>query len=136
MIIYQNSIITLDYNPSTDILSVALPDIQAHSISEVERCFDIIVEHVISYDVKKILLDSSKAVVDVEDEAYRSLILQFSRELMKTRLQKIARIATLVASQERRATLVTEEVYQLNPDPIAAYQNFTDQAEALEWLLS
>lgn len=134
MIIYQNSIITLDYNPATDILSVALPDIQAHSVSEVERCLGIIVEHVISYDVKKILLDSSKAVVEVGDEAYRSLILQFSMELLKTRLQKIARIGTPVASQEHRANRVAEEIHQLKPT--VAYQNFTGKGAALDWLLA
>ncbi|GHA81448.1 hypothetical protein [Pontibacter akesuensis] len=133
MIIYHNSIITLDYNPATDILSVALPDMQAHSISEVEHCLDIIAEHIVSYDVKKLLLDSSKAVVEVGDEAYRSLILQFSRQLMKTRLQKVARIATPVASQEHRANLVAEEVHQLNP--AVAYENFTGRAAALDWLL-
>lgn len=134
MILYQNSIITLDYNPATDILSVTLPDIQAHSISEVARCFDIIVEHVISYDIKKILLDSSKTVVEVDDEAYRSLILQFSMKLLKTRLQKIARIGTPVASQEQRANQVAEEIQQANP--VAAYQNFTGKAAALDWLLA
>jgi hypothetical protein len=134
MLIYHNSIITLDYNPATDILSVALPDIQAHSISEVERCLDIIVEHVISYDVKKILIDSSKAVVEVEDEAYRNLMLQFSQALMKTRLQMVARIGTPVAAQERRANLVAEEVHQSNP--LVAYQNFTGKAAALDWLLA
>ncbi|GHA80015.1 hypothetical protein [Pontibacter akesuensis] len=133
MIVYHNSIITLDYDPATDILEVALPDMQAHSISEVERCLHIIVEHVISYDVKKLLLDSSKAVVEVEDETYRSLILQFSRELINTRLQKVARIATPVASQEHRANLMAQEVHQLKP--AVAYENFAGRAAALDWLL-
>jgi hypothetical protein len=108
MVIYHNSIITLEYEPATDILSVVLPDIKDFTLSEVERCLGIIVEHVISYDVKKIMLDSSKAVIEVDNEAYHKLMLQFGKELMKTRLQKIARIATSLTAQENRASHVAE----------------------------
>ncbi len=134
MIIYSNSIITLEYEPATDVLSVALPDIQDFSISEVERCLNIIVEHVISYDVKKILLDSSKAVVEVQDEAYRNLMLQFGKQLMTTRLQKIARIGSAVAAQEDRASQVAEAMQQFSPT--GSYQTFTSKEVALKWLLS
>lgn len=134
VIIYQNSIVTLEYEPATDILSVALPDIQVFSLKEVERCLGIIVEHVISYDVKKVLLDSSKAVVDVENEAYHNLMLQFGKDLMKTRLQKIARVSTSLPAQESRANRVAGALLQL--DPGGEYQNFTTKAAALNWLLA
>ena len=60
--IIQNSLITLDYDIGTDTLNVSLPDIRRFTVSEVEQSLAMVVEAVVSYDIKKLLLDSSNVV--------------------------------------------------------------------------
>jgi hypothetical protein len=134
MIIFSNGLITLDYDPATDILSVALPDIRNFGTSEVERSLDIIVETIVNYDIKKLLLDSSKAIIEVDDEAYRNIIMKFSMDLMRTRLKFLARVGSPLEQQEKRATRVAEEAKRVSAVPVE-FQNFTDSAEAMGWLL-
>lgn len=134
MIIANNGLITLDYDPATDILSVDLPDVRSFSLGEVERSLQILVDAIINYDIKKLFLDSSKAVVEVDDEAYRRLILKFSMDLMKTRLLKLARIGSAIDHQEQRANMVAGEIRQQQQLAID-FQNFRTRTEAVDWLL-
>jgi len=133
MIIFSNGLVTLDYDPATDILAVDLPDIRNFGITEVERSLQIVVETITNYDIKKLFLDSSKAIIEVDDEAYRNIILNFSRDLMKTRLKYLARIGSSLASQEKRANKVAQEAIQVTALPIL-FRNFSNTTEALAWL--
>lgn len=135
MILFSNGLITLDYDPATDVLSVALPDIRHFGTTEVERSLELIVETITNYDIKKLFLDSSKAIVEVDDEAYRNIIMKFSRDLMKTRLRFIARVGSTLEKQEKRAKQVADEVQQVTTMPVE-FSNFTNPAEAMEWLVS
>ncbi|GAA4295952.1 hypothetical protein [Nibribacter koreensis] len=135
MIISQNGLITLEYDPATDILSVSLPDIRKFTVSEVERSLAMVVEAVLSYDIKKILLDSSKSIVEVDDAEYRVVIMKFSGDLMKTRLKYLARVGSPIAAQEKRASEVAQEVTRTQTLPVE-FQNFMDRVEAHSWLVA
>lgn len=133
MLIYSG-IITLDYNPATDVLATSMPDIREFSSSEVAYCLDLIIESIKGYDIKHLLLDSSKSIVEVEDEAYKAITMTFSLALMKTRLKKIARIGTGSASREENSARIVNELrHELNM-PIE-FRNFYDRVEAMDWLL-
>lgn len=134
MILFNNGLILLDYNPAGDILSVELPDIQELTLPEVQRSFQIIVENITNYDIKNLLIDSSKALVEVEDSDYKAVILQFGKDLMRTRLQKIARLGSARPAQEERAMNVSAEVRQELNLPVK-FGNFTSKPDALNWLL-
>jgi len=82
MVIFENGYFRLDYTLSTDILGVDLPDMRTAGLSEAERCFEIMVEHVRNYNIHRLLLDSSKAIVEVGDAEYNQLIYQVSMDLM------------------------------------------------------
>ncbi|MEJ8804397.1 hypothetical protein [Pontibacter sp. H249] len=133
MILFSNGLILLDYNPADDILSVELPDMQEMTLPEVRRSFQIVIENIINYDIKNLLLDSSKAIVEVEDEEYKAVILQFGTDLMRTRLQRLARVGSTRPVQEKRAANVSEEVKQELNLPIK-FGNFTIRADAMNWL--
>lgn len=64
MLIYSG-VITLDYDPPTDILETSMPDIKEFALSEVSFCLGLIVESIRNYDIKHLLLDSSKSVIEV-----------------------------------------------------------------------
>jgi hypothetical protein len=130
-----SGIITLDYNPATDILMSQMPDTREFGLSEVSFCLELIVENVRNYDIKHLLLDSSKSVLGLEGEAYKSITVKFSKDLMSTRLKKIARVGTSDRYREERSAKLTTELRQELNFPIQ-FKNFTSQAEALEWLQS
>ncbi len=134
MILFKNGLIILDYNPADDILSVELPDIQKLTLPEVRRSFQIIGENLRNYDVKNLLIDSSKAVVEIEDIDYRAVIMQFGSDLLQTRLQKLARVGSSILKQERRAqSVATETIQELNLP--FKFANFTNRESATKWLL-
>jgi len=131
----HNGIIKLDYNPATDVLATSMPDVKQFGLSEVSFCLGLIIESVKNYDIKLLLLDSSKSVVEVEDEAYKAVTTKFALDLMRTRLKKIARIATENTRREENSAKIATEIRQeLNLE--IKYKNFTNEAEALEWLLA
>jgi hypothetical protein len=131
MILYQSGLIKLDYDPAVDILFVEWPDFQVYTLSDVRMAINTLVETVRIYDIKKLLVDSSRTVIEVNEEEYRAVMADFARALMTTRLQKMARIMTSDPERESRVNAVKEEV-KLS----VAFQNFTDRAVAIEWLKS
>lgn len=133
MILFTNGFFQLEYDASIDVLCVVLPDMRVNALSEAERCFEIMVEHVQNYHVQNLLLDSSKAVVEVGNSEYNQLIYRVSMNLKQTRLKKVARIVSESTQLEMMAILVQGEVLESLP---ATYQiqNFTNQELALEWL--
>ncbi|PRY15530.1 hypothetical protein CLV24_102151 [Pontibacter ummariensis] len=134
MLIY-NGIITLDYDPTTDILATSMPDVREFAFPEVSFCLGLIVDNVRVYDIKKLLLDSSKSVIEVEDEAYKAITTKFAMDLMGTRLQKLARVGTVDLKREEKSTKLSAELRQELNLPME-FKNFTSRAEAMDWLLS
>lgn len=129
MIIFENGLIKLDYDPSTDILFVDMPTVNSIVMPEVRRALAIIVEHVRNYDVKRLLIDARKTEVEVNEESYATMIGNFSGELLATRIQRVARIVTHSEVREN----VVREVYKKKQLPID-FQSFTEIAPAVEWL--
>ena len=134
MIIYSG-IITLDYNPVTDVLTTSMPDVKQFGLSEISFCLGLIVENVRNYDIKKLLLDSSKSVVEVEDEAYKAIMMKFGMDLRGTRLKKIARLATADTGREEKSAKLSAELRQELNLPVE-FRSFTRRKEAMDWLLS
>ncbi|TXK45702.1 hypothetical protein FVR03_12195 [Pontibacter qinzhouensis] len=136
MIIYQNGLMLLDYNPSTDIVTVDLPNVVEIGVYELMRSLEIVAEHILNYDIKRLLLDSSRVLVEqIEDEDYKVVVGKFLAHLMKSRLEKIARVNSSRLSHEQRVLHVTAEATQKLGTSIKV-KTFSGKREALNWLLS
>ncbi|MFD3001963.1 hypothetical protein ACFS7Z_16440 [Pontibacter toksunensis] len=135
MILHQSSLITLDYNPATDILVVEYPDVHDFLLPHIRQSLAIMVEAIRNYDVKKLLLDASRTIIDVSEEENRQLTLQLAADLMHTRLQKVARIQPLNYVRETRAQ---ENINRIRQEGMLPYQleTFTSKAAAMDWLAS
>lgn len=129
MVIFKNVFLKLDYDPVTDILSAEMPDVDVVTLPEIKRLLSILVEHVRIYDVKKLLIDARKTQVNVDEESYTVLIGEFLKELMDTRLQKLARIVSNSTIREG----VVRSVYDERKFPVKL-ESFTEVPMALEWL--
>lgn len=127
--VIPNNFIKLDYNPATDILYVEWPNIHDYTTSEFRNILDEVVATVKNYDIKKLLADSTKSVVTMQDTEYTKIVNQFFRNLMVTRLQKLARFTAGVGFREavaNQAADFAKEAFSI--------KNFDSLDEAFDWL--
>lgn len=134
MILYDNSLIKIDYNPASDILEVAYPDLHEYLLPEIKHSINKLVENVISYDVKRLLLDSSHTVVAVEVEKSRGITTYLAAGLLKTRIQKLARLQSFNPTVELIAEGNISYVNQIMALPFEL-RNFTSKKQATAWLV-
>ncbi|MFC6997566.1 STAS/SEC14 domain-containing protein [Rufibacter roseus] len=129
MIIYQSGILTLDYDPATDILFVEWPDMQHVLLPEIRQALKVLVDHIRNYDIKRLLIDSTKANIDLEGEEYKEVLKEFGLNIMTTRLQKLARVLTKDKKREQQVEQVKQEI-----NLTVELRTFTQRTEALAWL--
>ncbi|GAA4443466.1 hypothetical protein GCM10023188_44280 [Pontibacter saemangeumensis] len=133
--IISSEVIVINYAPATDILSAGLPDIRQFALEEVRHCLGLIVESVRQYEVRNLLLDASKSVVEVGEEAHRTLLIDFCLELQGSPLERVARVATPDPGREERSARLSAELIQ-ELEPALAFGSFATEEEAMAWLLS
>lgn len=133
MILHQNSLIKLEYNPATDVLQAEYPDLDRLHLSEIKHNFSMMVEIIRNYDVKRLLLDASQTDVSLSDEENRQVGMELAAELAKTRLQKLARIQPHDPGKEIKAQVNINLMKQAGLLPFEL-ENFSNRAQALAWL--
>lgn len=133
MVLFDNSLIRLDYDPATDILVVEYPDLHDFLLTEIKRSIDTLVDTVKHYDVKRIMLDSTRTIISVSDEESREIALYLTAGLMRTRISKVARVQSPSATVEATAEGNIRHIKESISLPFDL-QNFTNRKEAVEWL--
>lgn len=135
MILFKNRLIILDYSPSMDVLSVEWPSVSAYDLPEVEQSLNTLVEHIRNYDVKRLLIDSTKAAIapELDMVEYQAVVTEFAHKLIKTRLQKSARVMHTDLEREKISREIGEEVSK-KANLKLENRNFSNRVEALAWL--
>ena len=129
MILYNSPLIRLDYTPATDILTADLSATYEFYAMEVQEALSTIAKYIRHYDVKRLLMDSRKRIVQIENERYAIIMADFMREIETTRLQKLARLRTGNTDRENLAKAMQEQF-------ITSFQmkTFAEKEQALDWL--
>ncbi|WP_242920356.1 hypothetical protein [Pontibacter liquoris] len=130
MILFESPILRLQYTPATDILMADLTTQQEFYALEMIEFFRIVVQHVHHYDVKRLLMDSRKRILVVDEAQYMHLLSDFIRGLQTTRLQKLARLQTGNPSREH-------VMKQVNQQEVRTFEvkTFMDEHQAVNWLV-
>ncbi|WP_162426719.1 hypothetical protein [Pontibacter pudoricolor] len=133
MVLFENSIVKLDYDPATDIIEVAYPDLHTYLLAEIKYTIDLMVDIIKSYDIKKLLLDSSKTRIAVSEEESREISAYLARGFATTRIQKVARLQSPSQPIEK---LAQNNIKSLEQTQILPFQlkNFSYKTEATAWL--
>ncbi|MDO6391251.1 hypothetical protein Q4E40_14015 [Pontibacter sp. BT731] len=133
MILLQNSILLLEYDPATDILQVRYPDLQRYHMSEIRHSLQIMVQTIRNYDVRKLLLDARTTAIEIDDEENRQLTLELAAMLSETRLVKVARVQPSDPENEARAQQNIEAARKAGA---LSYDvaTFPTPASAISWL--
>ena len=134
MILLNNSIVELDYNPATDVLEVAYPDLHDYLLPEVKHTIDNMVDIIKNYDIGKLLLDSSRTSILVSTERSTEISMHLAAGLAKTRLSKLARVQSLSNAVETTAQNNISKISTSLNLPFKL-QTFTCKGDALEWLV-
>lgn len=133
MLIHRDGLIELNYDAATDILTVSWPDITEPGGSGLEYSFGKLIETIKYYDIKKLIIDSRFNKVSIHEEAYTNLMRRIHNALSATRLEMAARLGSLDAVREAKASkhalLIIEQL-----KPTFAFRNFSNAGEALNWL--
>ncbi|RAU84341.1 hypothetical protein [Pontibacter arcticus] len=131
MILFESYAVRLDYDPATDILTADLSQVNEFYKLEIQEAFQAIATTVSHYDVKRLLMDSRKRIVAVDNETYSFLLNDFLQKLKETRLQRMARLHSGIAARETLADRMQEQVathFEM--------VTFTDKDKALAWLVA
>lgn len=111
--IIPNKFIRLDYASITDILNVEWPNIHDYIVSELSYILSEMVKKVRSYDIMKVLADSTKSVVTLSPFGYGAIVEKLTQDLIATRLQKFARLTTGLGMRGQAASRAAEEFIQV-----------------------
>lgn len=133
MILFENSIVRLDYDPATDIVEVAYPDLHGYLLPEIKYTITTMVDHIKNYDVKRLLLDSTKTLISVSEEESREIATFLAAGIMRTRVGKVARVQSTSEEVEQKAQGNIRHLKQAQQLPFE-FRNFTSKAEAMAWL--
>lgn len=129
--IIPNSIVKLEYHPTTDVLHVSWPDFTDYELSQAQYSLDGIVEAIRNYDVKYLLLDTRRGAVKINEDLYREIKVSFFLALVRTRLVKLARV---VSAETLRQQLMEHVIRETSFK--VSVENFYDVEDALKWLTS
>jgi hypothetical protein len=134
MILLQNSILKLDYNPATDILEIDYPDLHGFLVLEIKHNINALVDIVKNYDIKKVLLDSTKTVISVSEEESKQVATYLAAGLVQTRVQQVARVQSHSTNVETTAQGNIRHIQASLSLPFQL-KNFTSKADAIAWLM-
>lgn len=135
MILHQDGLIILLYEPRTDILSVRWPDINHTTVPILKYSFIKLIDAINHYHITKLLIDSRDIVGDVEDEDYKHLAMQLSQDLAATSLKKIARVTSKDEKREVRTQAYTSEIKAKVTFKLKS-KEFDEEEAAIHWLIS
>ncbi|AKD04151.1 hypothetical protein POKO110462_19660 [Pontibacter korlensis] len=127
--IIENPVLRLDYNPATDVLHVEWPDVKEYTVAEAEYAIESIVSTLRLYDIKYLLADTRKGVVEIPQERYKTIITNFAVSLVATRVRKLARVVPDLSLRAQAIQEVKQET-QLKVE----IQTFMNVEEATQWL--
>ncbi|NEM98316.1 vWA domain-containing protein [Pontibacter burrus] len=133
MILHKDGLFILDYDVASDILVVKWFASDTATSPELSYTMQILVEKVRSYDIKRLLIDAREDVVAVSDEEYVELNVSFAKNLVSTRLERVARLGTTNINRENFVKELVADLQTL-PETHIVYKEFNDQATAKEWL--
>lgn len=135
MVLFDNSLIRLDYDPATDVMEVEYPDLHDYLLTDIKRSIDTLLDTVKNYDVKRLLLDSTRTIISIGDVESREIATYLAAGLTRTRVQKVARVQSPNATVENTAQHNIRHISAAQVLPFEL-QNFSNKAMALEWLVS
>jgi hypothetical protein len=131
MILHSDRYFEHLYDVKLDMVSIKWPTIESIYLPEILNSVSILVENVINYNIRNMLVDASdtKLLADYEDAD--KVVHLFVDGLAKSRLEKLARIESVNVDREIMLKLLASE---MNNKYNYETRFFNDYSSAYKWL--
>lgn len=134
MELYSDRVVKLEYEPAFSLLTASLQATRVYDAMEVKSAFATIASSVQEHRIRKLMLDFTRNTYDLPVEEYKKTVAQLTVGLLRTPLQKVARIQTGDPVREAKIAALWEEIKGAVSVSIDV-QMFPTRAAARQWLL-
>jgi hypothetical protein len=132
--LHSTGIVQLEYEPAFDLLTTSLQATRAYDAREVKSAFVTIATFVQEHSIKKLILDFTRNTYDLPTIEYKQTVAQLTVGLLRTPLQKVARIQTEDPYREEKIATLWGEIKAAVSVHIDV-RMFPTKAAARQWLL-
>ena len=135
LVLDLTDLVYLDYDPTTGVLYARWPDNSPLMVQYFEESFEAVLLAIKTYEVKYLLLDSSRNRNSLSPEHYLHIFTLLFSGLAQTPLQKMARLKSSFEGIESKFRHYNHEIIE----GIGIHfqvANFEWREEAIAWLLA
>jgi hypothetical protein len=135
MILLDNFLIKIDYNPATDIAIIDYPDLFDFELPEVQHAIELLAETINNYNVKKILIKPTRTTPERSLEEGGEIAAFLATKLRQAHVKKMARVRSPYSAVEANARKSVQLVETSRALPTQV-RFFRAKSDAMEWLMS
>ena len=133
MVLYKDLTLEIELYNDLNVLYIEWFEQTVFRMSDFEFSFHIVMENIVQYRIKKILVKTSKTIIHLPNEEYLSVIGLLQSGLAHSRIRKIAKLFIDKSPRDLDCKQFFKDMLnemQLEID----FRNFDTKAEALAWL--
>ena len=133
MVLYKDLTLEIELYNDLNVLYIEWFEQTVFRMSDFEFSFHIVMENIVQYRIKKILVKTSKTIIHLPNEEYLSVIGLLQSGLAHSRIRKIAKLFIDKSPRDLECKQFFKDMLnemQLEID----FRNFDTKAEALAWL--
>ena len=133
MVLYKDLTLEIELYNDLNVLYIEWFEQTVFRMSDFEFSFHIVMENIVQYRIKKILVKTSKTIIHLPNEEYLSVIGLLQSGLAHSRIRKIAKLFIDKSPRDLECKQLFKDMLnemQLEID----FRNFDTKAEALAWL--
>src|SRR5688572_5253816 len=131
MILHSDRYFEHLYDVKLDMVSIKWPTIESIYLPEILNSVSILVENVINYNIRNMLVDASETKILADYEDADKVVHLFVDGLAKSRLERLARIESSISEREIMLKLLASE---MNNKYSYETRFFNDYSSAYKWL--
>ena len=134
MELYSDHIVKLEYEPEFSLLTASLQARRVYGAAEVKSAFATIASAVQEHRIRRLVLDFTRNTHDLPAQDYKKTVAQLTVGLLRTPLQRVARIQTQDPVREAKIAALWKEI-QAAVSVSIDVRMFPAEAPARQWLL-
>lgn len=135
MVLYQDLSVSINLVEDSNIVCVTWFEQAAFRMSDFEYTFFTLIENLERLKTEKLLVKTSKTMIHLPDEEYKSVIALLQSGLAHSRVKKVAKIWVDHSERDLRCKEYFREIMNEMQLKIL-FRNFDNREAALAWLTS
>ncbi|MFC5270230.1 hypothetical protein [Adhaeribacter terreus] len=131
MILHADRYFEHYYEVKSDLVCINWPTIETIYLPEILHSVSILVENVVNYNIRNLLIDASKAELHASQEEANEVVFLLTNGLAKSRLEKLARVESKNVNREM---MLRQMALEMNQRYNYQTRFFQDVDSARKWM--